>query len=167
MHSYFFKKTSVEAKMWSVCKSSINRHTLFQLLQWLHACRIYIKQQMARAYFSAFIFSPFLTLGCCLVSTLDPLRISRYPLWMNLSLALFPITHATNFLLLVLPLNQSPECYETTSFCSFPAQTFFLQSTAFKSCVFVVLLWDFPLSKWPAHCKENGETVSFDSLDMT
>lgn len=112
-------------------------------------------------------FLTFPHLGCCLVSTLDPLRISRYPLWMNLSLALFPITHATNFLLLVLPLNQSPECYETTSFCSFPAQTFFLQSTAFTSCVFVVLLWDFPLSKWPAHCKENGETVSFDSLDMT
>lgn len=112
---------------------------------------------MACAYFSAFIFSPFLTLGCCLVLTLDSRRISRYPLWMSFSLTLFPITRATNFLLLfVLLLNQSPECYETTSFCSFSAQTFFLQSTSCISCVFV-LLWDFPLSKWPTHYKENGE----------
>lgn len=144
--------------MWSVCKSSVNRHALFQLLQWTHTCRIYIKQQMAHVHISAFIFSPFLTLGCCLVLTLDPLRIHRYSLWMSFSLALFPITHATSFLLLlVLPLTRSPKCYETTSFCSFPAQTFFLQSTAFTRCAFVLLLCNLPVSKWPTHCKENGE----------
>lgn len=35
------------------------------------------RQQMACAFFSPFAFSPFLALRCCLVLTLDPLRISR------------------------------------------------------------------------------------------
>lgn len=82
---------------------------------------------------------------------------------MSLSLVLFPITHAANFLLLlVLPLTQSPECYETTSFCSFPAQMFILQSTASTSFVFGI----FHPPNAPSHCKENGEN-SLLWLDMT
>lgn len=68
----------------------------------------YLRKIVAQAFFSAFVFSSFLPFRCHLVLRLDPLRISRYLLWMYFSPSLLLITCATYFLFFFFSLNSEP-----------------------------------------------------------
>lgn len=91
----------------------------------------------------------------CLVLTLAPLRICRYPLWMSFYLTFFPITHATNFLLVGLAIISEPRNH---ILLFLPCSNFLFAVYCFQNPYLCSPALEFFTPKWPKHCKENGES---------